>query len=53
MPRLRVPAWTGACEVSFSHDLYIARDSWLHRADPRVKLAFVFLATIALLAHLE
>jgi energy-coupling factor transport system permease protein len=35
--------------VSFGFDLYVTRRSWLHRADPRAKLAFVALGTIALL----
>ena len=35
--------------MSFSFDLYVTRSSWLHRADPRVKLAFVVLGTVALL----
>ena len=29
-------------------DLYVRRDSWLHRLDPRVKLAFVVEATLLL-----
>jgi energy-coupling factor transport system permease protein len=36
--------------VSFRFDLYVSRRSWLHRVDPRVKLAFVTLFTGALLA---
>jgi energy-coupling factor transport system permease protein len=35
--------------VSFDFDLYVPRSSWLHRADPRIKLAFVVLGTGALL----
>jgi len=35
--------------VSFSFDLYVTRRSWLHRTDPRAKLAFVVLGTAALL----
>jgi energy-coupling factor transport system permease protein len=35
--------------MSFSFDLYVTRLSWLHRADPRAKLAFVALGTVALL----
>lgn len=35
--------------MSFSFDLYVSRRSWLHRADPRVKLAFVALGTVVLL----
>jgi energy-coupling factor transport system permease protein len=35
--------------VSFNFDLYVNRRSWLHRADPRVKLAFTALGTVALL----
>ncbi len=35
--------------MSFNFDLYVSRRSWLHRADPRVKLAFVVLGTVALL----
>lgn len=27
-------------------DLYVRRDTWLHRLDPRVKLAFVIVATL-------
>ena len=36
--------------MSFSFDLYVQRRSWLHAVDPRVKLAFVFLGTILILA---
>ncbi len=36
--------------MSFSFDLYVERDSWLHRLDARVKLGFVALATALLLA---
>lgn len=35
--------------MSFNFDLYVTRQSWLHRADPRVKLAFVVLGTVVLL----
>ncbi len=35
--------------MSFAFDLYVTRRSWLHRADPRVKLVFVGLGTVALL----
>lgn len=35
--------------MSFSFDLYVPRRSWLHRVDPRVKLAFVTLFTAVLL----
>ena len=35
--------------MSFNFDLYVACQSWLHRVDPRVKLVFVFLATVVLL----
>jgi energy-coupling factor transport system permease protein len=33
----------------FTGDLYVERDSWLHRADPRVKLALVALGIAATL----
>ena len=36
--------------MSFNFDLYVPRPSWLHRVDPRVKLAFVVLGTVALLS---
>jgi len=36
--------------MSFSFDLYVQRRSWLHAVDPRVKLAFVFLGTVLMLA---
>ncbi len=35
--------------MSLALDLYVARRSWLHRADPRAKLAFVVLGTVTLL----
>ena len=35
--------------MSFSFDLYIERESWLHRLDPRVKLLSVVLGTALLL----
>jgi energy-coupling factor transport system permease protein len=36
--------------VSLLPSLYVPRDSWLHSLDPRVKLIFALLATIALLS---
>jgi energy-coupling factor transport system permease protein len=36
--------------MSFVFDLYVDRPSWLHRLDPRTKLAFVFLSSIVLLS---
>jgi energy-coupling factor transport system permease protein len=36
--------------VSLLPSLYVPRDSWLHSLDPRVKLVFALLATIALLS---
>jgi energy-coupling factor transport system permease protein len=35
--------------VSFSADLYVERDSWLHRMDPRVKVLYVTLGIVAIL----
>lgn len=35
--------------MSFSSDLYVARDSWLHRMDPRLKLLHVVLGVISVL----
>ncbi|MFZ5919169.1 MAG: energy-coupling factor transporter transmembrane component T family protein [Chloroflexota bacterium] len=35
--------------MSWGFDLYVAKKSWLHRLDPRVKLVFVALSTAALL----
>lgn len=35
--------------MSFHFDLYVTHQSWLHRADPRVKLTFVALGTVTLL----
>ena len=35
--------------MSFGFDLYVTCSSWLHRVDPRVKLTFVALGTVALL----
>ena len=35
--------------MSFAFDLYVDRPSWLHRLDPRPKLAFVVLSSIVLL----
>ena len=35
--------------MSFAFDLYVDRPSWLHRLDPRTKLAFVVLSSIVLL----
>jgi energy-coupling factor transport system permease protein len=35
--------------MSFAFDLYVDRPSWLHRLDPRTKLAFVVLGSIVLL----
>ena len=36
--------------MSLLPSLYVPRDSWLHSLDPRVKLVFALLATIALLS---
>jgi energy-coupling factor transport system permease protein len=36
--------------MSFAFDLYVDRPSWLHRLDPRTKLAFVILSSILLLS---
>ena len=35
--------------MSLPPSLYVPRDSWLHRTDPRVKLTFALLATVALI----
>ena len=37
-------ASAGAPAMSQSFDLYVERDSWLHRLDPRVKLVFAALS---------
>jgi len=37
--------------MSFAFDLYVDRSSWLHRLDPRTKLAFVVLSSILLLNY--
>ncbi len=36
--------------MSFTFDLYVDRPSWLHRLDPRTKLAFVVLSSVLLLS---
>ena len=36
--------------MSFAFDLYIDRPSWLHRLDPRTKLAFVAFSSVLLLS---
>ena len=36
--------------MSFAFDLYVDRPSWLHRLDPRTKLAFVVSSSIVLLS---
>ena len=36
--------------MSFAFDLYVDRPSWLHRLDPRTKLAFVAFSSILLLS---
>jgi energy-coupling factor transport system permease protein len=36
--------------MSFAFDLYVDRPSWLHRLDPRTKLAFVILSSVLLLS---
>lgn len=36
--------------MSFAFDLYVDRPSWLHRLDPRTKLAFVVFSSILLLS---
>jgi energy-coupling factor transport system permease protein len=35
--------------MSFAFDLYVDRPSWLHRLDPRTKLAFVVVSSVFLL----
>jgi len=37
--------------MSPAYDLYQPGTSWLHRADPRVKLAFVLCGTAVLFAY--
>jgi len=36
--------------MSFAFDLYVDRPSWLHRLDPRTKLAFVAFSSVLLLS---
>ena len=36
--------------MSFAFDLYVDRPSWLHRLDPRTKLAFVVFSSVLLLS---
>jgi len=36
--------------MSFAFDLYVDRPSWLHRLDPRTKLAFVVVSSFVLLS---
>lgn len=36
--------------MSFAFDLYVDRPSWLHRLDPRTKLAFVIVSSLVLLS---
>ncbi|MFQ5811991.1 MAG: energy-coupling factor transporter transmembrane component T family protein [Anaerolineae bacterium] len=36
--------------MSFAFDLYVDRPSWLHRLDPRTKLAFVVVSSVLLLS---
>ncbi|HSR29234.1 MAG TPA: energy-coupling factor transporter transmembrane component T [Anaerolineae bacterium] len=35
--------------MSFSADIYVERDSWLHRMDPRLKVIYVALGIVAIL----
>jgi energy-coupling factor transport system permease protein len=35
--------------MSFSADIYVERDSWLHRMDPRIKVLYVTLGIVAIL----
>jgi len=35
--------------VSFSADVYVERDSWLHKMDPRIKVIYVVLGIVAIL----
>jgi len=35
--------------VSFNADLYVERDSWVHRMDPRIKVIFVVLGIVTIL----
>jgi energy-coupling factor transport system permease protein len=35
--------------MSFSADIYVERDSWLHRMDPRIKVIYVALGIVAIL----
>ena len=36
--------------MNFAFDLYVDRPSWLHRLDPRTKLAFVVFSSVVLLS---
>lgn len=35
--------------MSFNADLYVERDSWVHRMDPRIKIIFVVLGIVTIL----
>lgn len=35
--------------MSFNADIYVERDSWLHRMDPRVKVVYVVLGIVSIL----
>ena len=35
--------------MSFNADIYVERDSWLHRMDPRLKVIYVLLGIVAIL----
>ena len=35
--------------MSFSADIYVERDSWLHEMDPRIKVVYVMLGIVAIL----
>ena len=35
--------------MSFSADVYVERDSWLHKMDPRIKVIYVVLGIVAIL----
>jgi energy-coupling factor transport system permease protein len=35
--------------MSFSADIYVERDSWLHKMDPRIKVIYVALGIVAIL----
>ncbi len=49
LPPVEIRRLRRSAAMSFSADIYVERDSWLHRMDPRIKVLYVTLGIVAIL----